>query len=261
MIESRDLSFRYSEDVGTHALAHLSFHLNQGEKVALMGANGSGKTTLVRCLSGLLMPTSGDVRVDGLSVQDSAQLPEIRRRVGMVFQNPDNQIVAATVERDIAFGLENLGVPNATMRDLVSEAIGLFQLEKHRKGSPHLLSGGERQRLALASIWVMHPRYLILDEPTSLLDPRGREQVFQLMDTQFDGQKMGLLLVTQFPEEAAVCDRLVVIDRGRIILNGPPADLFQDQDAFYRAGLRIPIETELSVYLESIHGSDNVHSV
>ncbi len=261
MIEARDLSFRYPEDAGSHALGSLSFCLNQGEKVALMGANGSGKTTLVRCLSGLLIPTSGDVCVDGLSVQDESQLSEIRRRVGMVFQNPDNQIVAATVERDIAFGLENLGVPNATMRDLVSEALTLFRLESYRKVSPHLLSGGERQRLALASIWVMRPRYLILDEPTSLLDPRGREQVFQLMDTRFDGRKMGLLLVTQFPEEAAVCDRLVVIDRGRIILNGPPADLFRDQEALHRAGLRIPIETELSVYLESIHGSGHVHPV
>jgi len=248
MIQVKNLKFKYPGDKSTFALRGVSFNLSPGEKVALMGANGSGKTTFVRCLNGLLKPLSGEVLVDGISAKETEMLYEIRRRVGMVFQNPDNQIVTTTVAREIAFGLENLGVPTEEMKARVEEAVHHFHLEEYRDTPPHLLSGGERQRLALASVWVMKPSYLILDEPTSLLDPHGREEILYFMEREIKTGKMGILLVTQYPEEALTCDRLVVMNRGKIVFDKPPEDVFQNIEELHRLGVGVPVEMELRCY-------------
>ncbi len=210
-----------------------------------MGANGSGKTTFVRCLNGLNRPVSGQVLVDGLSSDDPHALHGIRRRVGMVFQNPDNQIVATTVEREIAFGLENLGMPIRSMRKKVAAALKQFSLEPYAQISPNRLSGGERQRLALASVWVMEPRYLVLDEPTSLLDPTGKHDFFQLIRRILKKHKVGILMVTQYPEETLNCSRLVVLHKGCIRFNSDPVSVFHHRSPLKRMGLNVPVEVEL----------------
>ena len=250
MVQVTNLKFKYPGDRPHFALRGVSFNLSPGEKVALMGANGSGKTTFVRCLNGLLKPLAGEVFVDGISTRETEMLYEIRRRVGMVFQNPDNQIVTTTVAREIAFGLENLGVPTKEMKKRVERAIHHFHLEKYRDTPPHLLSGGERQRLALASIWVMKPSYLILDEPTSLLDPQGREEILYFLEREIKTRKMGILLVTQYPEEALTCDRLVVMNRGKIVFDRAPREVFQNMYKLYQIGVSVPVEMELRWCLE-----------
>lgn len=228
MIAVRDIVYRYpgsSEGV----LRKVSLTIQPGEWVALMGSNGSGKTTLAQCLNGLLIPQEGEVIVDGLSTREEAHLFEIRRRVGMVFQNPDSQIVATTVEREIAFGLENLGLPQEEMVERVAEALARFDLTEEREAPPHLLSGGERQRLALASIWVMRPEYYVLDEPTSLLDPRLREEILAFIETECRRSGRGILFITQFSEETLRCDRLVLLSRGSVVWEGSPRSLFETQ--------------------------------
>lgn len=252
MIEVNSLRFEYPGSESHFALRGVSFTLELGEKVALMGANGSGKTTFVRCLNGLLKPISGEVMVDGLSTKESKKLYEIRRRVGMVFQNPDNQIVATTVEREIAFGMENLRIVTEEMHERVEEVLDLFHLKEYRNTPPHLLSGGERQRLALASVWVMRPNYLILDEPTSLLDPRGRIEVLRLLQCNIERSGMGILLVTQYSEEALGFDRLVVMDRGKIVFDGPPRTVFQNIEELNQMGLDVPVEVELEAFFVNL---------
>ena len=251
MIEVRNLKYAYPGSAPCLALEDVSFTLTLGERVAVMGPNGSGKTTFVRCLNGLLKPLSGEVVVDDLRTKDVKTLYEIRRRVGMVFQNPDNQIVATTVVREVAFGLENLGMAQEEMCRRVDEALQLFHLEESRNVPPHLLSGGERQRLALASVWVMQPDYLILDEPTSLLDPRGRSEVLGFLGKWGESRLMGILLVTQYPEEALAFDRLVVFDQGNIVLDGSPRVVFQEHaDELRQLGVAIPVEVALTSVLK-----------
>jgi len=252
MIEVKGIHFRYPECESQFALRGVSFQMNRGEWIALIGANGSGKTTFLRCLNGLLIPVCGEVLVDGLSTKENNHLFTIRKRVGMVFQNPDNQIVSTTVVREIAFGLENLGIPRDEMEKRVEEALHSFHLDAYRHMPPHLLSGGERQRLALASIWVMEPNYLILDEPTSLLDPQGRVEVIQLLKEIEQKREIGILLVTQFPEEAMVSDRLIVMDKGRIVMNESPYNVFQQVEEIHRMGLGVPVDIELERYINRI---------
>jgi len=250
LIKVDNLTFRYPGNDSAFALSNVTFEMRKGEKVALMGANGSGKTTFVQCLNGLLKPSEGSVQVDGLSTLDFDVAYEIRRRVGMVFQNPDNQIVTTTVEREIAFGLENLGLDFDEMTSRVKEAMNRFHLEKYQFSPPHILSGGERQQLALASVWVMHPDYLILDEPTSLLDPQGREEILNFLDDRIKMKEMGILLVTQYPEEAMTCDRLIIMDHGTIRMDGHPEDIFRKVKELRKMGLDVPVEVELRLFLK-----------
>lgn len=246
MIEVDRLYYQYPGNAESgFALRGVSFSLEAGEWVGFMGANGSGKTTFVRCLNGLIKPVSGRVLVDGLSTNDPHALYEIRKRIGMVFQNPDNQIVATSVEREIAFGLENLGMPVNEMRKKVKAALTQFSLEQYRQVSPNVLSGGERQRLALASIWVMEPCYLILDEPTSLLDPAGKSDFLKRIRRMVKQQRAGILLVTQYAEEALECDRLVVLDEGKIRYDADPASVFRHRSTLRRMGMNVPVEVEL----------------
>jgi energy-coupling factor transport system ATP-binding protein len=249
MIDVQAISYRYPGETGSTALRGVSFTLRQGERVAFMGTNGSGKTTLARCLNGLIHPQEGRVMVDGLSIASETDLYEIRRRVGMVFQDPDSQIVATSVEREIAFGLENLGIDHAEMIRRIDAALVRFGLSEYREASPHLLSGGERQRLARAAVWVMHPTYYVLDEPTSLLDPRSRQELLEFLDLESREQNRGMLLITQFAEEALCCDRLVVMDGGSVILNGPPRTVFTRVEIFHTLGLDVPVSVELEEFM------------
>lgn len=246
MISADDIHFSYSDSGDTPALLGVSFQLKEGERVALMGANGSGKTTLIRCLNGLIIPSRGQVTVDGYSTAVNETIYEVRRRVGMMFQNPDNQIVSTTVEREIAFGLENLGVSWEEMKIKVQTALWKFRLLDYRATPPHLLSGGERQRLALASVWVMQPNYLILDEPTSLLDPHSRREVLELLDREMGGRNLGMLIVTQIPEESLLCDRVIIMDKGKIVLSGEPEEIYRQPEKIRKLGLGIPVSIELS---------------
>jgi energy-coupling factor transport system ATP-binding protein len=252
VIEVADLHYRYPGFEAPPALRGVSFSVRPGEIVALMGANGSGKTTLVRCLNGLLTPESGDVTVDGLSVRDPERIHEIRRKIGLVFQNPDDQIVSATVEREIAFGLENLGVPSKTIIEKVDFALRQFHLDFARFHSPHLLSGGERQRLALASVWVMEPDYYILDEPTSLLDPAGRREIRRFLEDRRREQKSGFIFVTQYPDEALQCDRLILLGEGSVAYDGPPREGFGNDELCSRLMIGIPASVELERFWEEI---------
>ncbi len=247
MIELQNLSFSYPTQAGEiPVLRGIDLAFREGESVALIGANGSGKTTLIRCLNGLLQPTGGDVRIDGLSVLNPDQVYEIRKRVGMVFQNPDDQIVSAQVEREIAFGLENLGVPTPDMRRRVDEVLDRFFLGRYRIYPPHLLSGGERQRLALAAVIAMRPRYLLLDEPTALLDPGSRRALLDLLNDLHQSADVTPLLVTQSPEEAACADRVVALHKGRVALDGPPQEVFSQADRLAQIGLAPPAAASIA---------------
>ncbi len=221
------------------ALRGIDLDVHPGECVAVIGSNGSGKSTLAKHLNALLLPTAGEVRVDGFDTRDPDATWEVRQRVGMVFEHPDDQIVAAVVEEDVAFGCENLGVPPAEIRARVDRALRAVGLDALRRHPPHLLSGGQKQRVAIAGVLAMHPRCLILDEATTMLDPQGQREV---MDTALrlcreDG--LALLLITHTMEEAALADRVVVLADGRVALEGSPADVFS------RAGVLGPLRIEL----------------
>ncbi len=262
MIYVNDISLSYPAENGgiRHVLQGVSLSISEGESVAIMGANGSGKTTLALCLNGLLVPNAGSVTVDGLVTSDVKSLGAIRRSVGMVFQNPDNQIVSATVEREIAFGLENIGMPYEEMHTVVDEMLQKFDLEKYRHRSPHYLSGGEKQRLALAAVLAMRPKYLVLDEPTSLLDPQSRHEILELvrrMHPQHNGSFQSTLttiLITQFPEEALVADRLIVLDNRSIAMDDAPHEIFlrakELQDMGLEPPVRYRVQELLAEYLE-----------
>lgn len=251
MIQVENIYYRYPEsEENQYALRGVSFMIEQGERLAIMGSNGSGKTTLVRCLNGLLFPCQGEIKINGLLVNDSDEIFSIRQQVGMVFQNPDNQMVATTVERELAFGLENIGIPTHEMRIRIDEVLEQFDLIQYRQSAPHLLSGGERQRLALASVLIMKPRILILDEPTSLLDPRGRKDVFRLLNTHPWLENVTLIFVTQYPEEVLHFDRLFVMDQGQVKMDGSPDKIFLHSDALQSMGLTLPVSVQIQQYLK-----------
>lgn len=247
MIEIKGVSYRYLTKAGepVYALKGIDLTIRERERVAIIGPNGSGKTTLARCLNGLLFPTRGEIRIDRLKVGDQSTTGQIRRLVGMVFQNPDNQIVSTTVEREIAFGLENIGLAAVNIGRRVEWALQSFHLEGYRDFSPHRLSGGEKQRLSLASVLAMRPKYLILDEPTSLLDPIDRKEVIQIISHLDSFGISGLIHISQFPEETILFPRLIVLNQGRILLDGPPEEIFSQREALRRIGLKPPPLLEL----------------
>lgn len=254
MIDIKDIEFQYSrnDQETVLALRDINLKIREGEYVVIMGHNSSGKTTLVRCLNGLLRPTSGQIFIDDLSTENDDDILEIRTKVGMVFQNPDNQLVSTTVEREIAFGLENLGVPTEMMHQVVTAILERFHLSHYRKYPPHLLSGGEKQKVALASILAMNPKYLILDEPTSMLDPKSRRELLDLLveiksdnHTKKTTEQITIILVTQFPEEALEADRLIVLEKGRIMFDDSPEIVFQNVDDLKKLGLEVPPEFEI----------------
>lgn len=224
MICVEKLSLRYGRDRA--ALCAIDLHISPGEHIALSGPNGSGKTTLARCLNGLLRPQAGRVLVDGMNTSDPTQLRSIRQRVGMVFQNPDDQLVGTTVADELAFGLENLALTSAEIQRRVEETLAAFDLETQRRYPPHQLAGGEKQRVAIAAAVAMRPRYLVLDESTALLDPSERLQVAELLQRLRTAYRIATILITQSPEEAARADRVIVLHAGRVHADGAPTALF-----------------------------------
>ncbi len=249
MIAIKDLSFDYPG--GYPALKNIDLEIHAGESIAIIGANGSGKTTLARCLNGLLQPRSGQIEIDGLNTRDEQHIAEIRRRVGMVFQNPDDQLITTTVEAELAFGLENLALPRDEISQRVEAALRDFDLASYRDHPPHRLSGGEKQRLAIAAASAMQPRYLVLDEPTSLLDPQHRHQVGELLRSL--NQRLGIttILITQLPAEAALAERLVALYQGSLYMQGPPRKVFANGQRLRAAGLDQPLSCALSSRINS----------
>ncbi|MBE3587479.1 MAG: energy-coupling factor transporter ATPase [Thermoanaerobacteraceae bacterium] len=228
------------------ALKGISGDVYRGEFLVIIGPNGSGKSTLARHLNALLLPTAGTVAVDGLSTADPANLWEIRRRVGMVLQNPDNQLVAAVVEEDVAFGPENLGLPPEEVRRRVDGALAAVGLAEQRLRPPHLLSGGQKQRLAIAGALAMEPQCLVLDEPTAMLDPAGRREVLGTLRQLNRERGMTVILITHFMEEAALADRIWVLHGGRLVLSGSPAKVFSHREELKDMGLALPGAAELA---------------
>lgn len=250
-ISIRDLGYVYEENRGVSraALDGVSADIYPGEFVAIIGANGSGKSTLARHLNALLKPTSGQVMVEGLYTSRQENVWEIRSKVGMVFQNPNNQSIAATVEEDVAFGPENLGIEPVEVRRRVADALARVGLDKMAERPPHTLSGGQKQLLAIAGILAMRPRCIVLDEPTAMLDPRSRRDIMDLLVRINKDQGVTVVLITHFMEEAILCDRVWVMNKGRLVLDGNVEEVFSQPEYIEGAGLELPPAQQLAFLL------------
>ena len=252
-IEVKDVTFRYPADEAGSApvtvLDHLSLSVEKGEFLAVLGHNGSGKSTLAKHLNAILIPEAGTVTVDGLDTSREENVFDVRRRVGMVFQNPDNQIVATVVEEDVAFALENLGVEPDEIRRRVDEALRDVDMYEYRLHAPHRLSGGQKQRVAIAGVIAMRPECIVLDEPTAMLDPRGRQEVMATIRRLNREYGITVVLITHYMDEAAQCDRVVVVDNGRLLLDDSPEEVFSHVEELQRVGLDVPQTTELCYLL------------
>lgn len=250
IIEIKDLHFSYSSgeenSEPAEVLKGIDLTIKEGEFVAVLGHNGSGKSTLAKHLNAILLPTKGKVTVDGIDTSDEDRLFDLRQRAGMVFQNPDNQIVSSIVEEDVAFALENLGVPYKEMRQRVDDALKAVNMYEYRLHSPSQLSGGQKQRVAIAGIIAMRPRCIILDEPTAMLDPSGRKEVMATIKRMNREQGITIVLITHYMDEAAQCDRVVVIDKGSLIMDDKPEKVFSQVDRMKAIGLDVPQVTELA---------------
>lgn len=252
IIEIKDLTFEYTrgdEDVLTKALSHIDLNIRKGSFTAIIGHNGSGKSTLAKNMNALLLPSGGKVYVKGYDTSDESVLWNIRQAAGMVFQNPDNQLVSAIVEDDIAFGPENLGVEPIEIQKRVDEALMAVGMYEYRKKAPHLLSGGQKQRIAIAGVIAMRPECIIFDEPTAMLDPHGREEVMQIINKLNIEEGITIIHITHFMEEAALADRVIVIDKGKIEMDGTPKDVFVQVEKLRQIGLEVPMVTDLSFRL------------
>ena len=249
IIETESLRFAYAaEDDKTEpaeVLKGIDLKIKPGEFVAVLGHNGSGKSTFAKHLNGILLPSSGKVYVDGIDTADDKKLFELRQRAGMVFQNPDNQIVSSIVEEDVAFGLENLGVPYEEMRARVDDALKAVNMYDYRMHSPSQLSGGQKQRVAIAGIIAMRPKCIILDEPTAMLDPKGRKEVMSTVKRMNSDYGITIVLITHYMDEAAQCGRVVVMDKGKIVLDDVPHKVFSQVELLKKIGLDVPQVTEL----------------
>ena len=266
IIEAKDVWFHYqSESFEEDApikevLKGVSLDIKRGEFVAVLGHNGSGKSTIAKHFNAILTANKGEIIVDGINAADDEKLFDIRQRVGMVFQNPDNQIVATIVEEDVAFALENLGVDPAEMRERVDNAlkdVGMYSFKEH---APHQLSGGQKQRVAIAGIIAMCPDCIVLDEPTAMLDPIGRKEVMKTIKKLNRENGVTIILITHYMDEAAKADRIVVMDSGQIILDGTPKQVFKNVDLLKEVGLDVPQVTELAYGLRKngIEISDDI---
>jgi energy-coupling factor transport system ATP-binding protein len=249
IFEVSDVSFSYraygEEGVDVRALENVSTSISKGDFVVILGRNGSGKSTFARLLNALLIPQKGKVIVLGKDTSDEENLWDIRSRAGMVFQNPDNQIIATTVEEDVAFGPENLGVEPAEIRKRVDEALETVGISEYKKNAPHMLSGGQKQRVAIAGILAMRPECIILDEATSMLDPIGRKEVINVLKKLNSEENITIIHITHHMDEAAIAKRLIIIDDGKIVLDGTPKEVFNNVEKVKNLGLDVPQVTEL----------------
>lgn len=248
LIKFADVSFSYGADSAQEleALAGINLEIAAGEFVAVLGHNGSGKSTLAKHINALLVPTSGSVVVGGIDTKDADRVWEIRQTAGMVFQNPDNQLVATTVEEDVAFGPENLGIPTPEIHHRVDEALELVGMSEFRLRSPHQLSGGQKQRVAIAGMIAMRPRCIVLDEPTAMLDPMGRQEVMDTILKLNRQENITIVLITHAMEEAILADRIIVMEAGRVVLSGVPREVFSQVETLTQLRLDVPQVTALA---------------
>ncbi len=255
IIEAKDVYFSYQSDdeeiqVPKNVLEGVSLDIYKGEFVAILGHNGSGKSTIAKHFNAILLPLSGTVTVNGMDTKDEDKLFDIRQTVGMVFQNPDNQIVATIVEEDVAFALENLGVPPAEIRERVDDALKTVNMYEYKDHAPHRLSGGQKQRVAIAGVIAMRPTCIVLDEPTAMLDPYGRTEVLKTIKHLNKRFGTTIVLITHYMDEAAQADRIIVMDNGRVIDNDVPKKVFSQVEKLKSVGLDVPQVTELCFGLQ-----------
>lgn len=248
MINVKNLSFCYSqnqEEEITWALRNLNLVIPAGQFVVILGSNGSGKSTLAKHFNGMLTPTEGDCIVAGINTKEIERLFDIREKVGMVFQNPDNQIVAAIVEEDVAFGPENLGIDPAEIRRRVDWALDKVEMTEYKNQGPHLLSGGQKQRVAIAGVLAMKPECIVLDESTAMLDPEGRSEVLQVVQQLKNELNITVILITHHMEEALLADRVIVMNQGNILADGNPEEVFFQDELLIQSGLEVPAAVQL----------------
>jgi len=246
IIKTDELTFSY--DNKKNILENIGLNISEGEFVAVLGHNGSGKSTFARHLNAILLPSGGKVYIDGIDIENEDKLLEIRQKVGMVFQNPDNQIVASVVEEDVAFALENLGVAPEEIRKRVDEALENVNMLKYKNHAPHQLSGGQKQRVAIAGIIAIRPKCIVLDEPTAMLDPKGRKEVITTIKKLNKDYGITVVLITHFMDEAAKADRIIVMDKGKVVIDDSPKKVFSQVDLLKSLSLDVPQVTEF-VYL------------
>lgn len=249
--EKLQFSYPRADGVTVPVFDGLNLTIDEGSFVAVLGRNGCGKSTLAKHFNAVLLPEGGSVRVFEKNTSDETLLVEIRRTVGMVFQNPDNQMVANVVEEDVAFAPENLGVPSDEIRRRVDEALKAVGMYNYREHAPHLLSGGQKQRVAIAGVIAMQPRCIVLDEPTAMLDPHGREEVLRTVECLNREQGITVVLITHHMAEAIRADRVLVMDAGRIVLDGTPKSVFSHVETLRQAGLNVPATTQLLYELKN----------
>ena len=248
LFDIRHVSHTFETEEGKtfDALKDVTAQIKKGEFTAIIGTNGSGKSTLARHLNALLLPTEGELIVEGMRTSDAGRVWDIRQKVGMVFQNPDNQLVAAVVEEDVAFGPENLGVPPEEIRERVDLALEKVGMTSYRKQAPSMLSGGQKQRVAIAGVLAMKPDCIVLDEPTAMLDPKGRKEVMDTIHELNKKEGITIVLITHFMEEAVAADHILVIDKGVLKMEGTPREIFSQADKVTEIGLDVPVPADLA---------------
>lgn len=262
IIEVKNVTYEYTDEEKTFAaVKNLSLNIERGSFTVILGHNGSGKSTLAKMLNGLNKPTSGDVFADGINTKDEETEIEVKRKVGMVFQNPDNQIIASIVEEDVAFGPENLGIPSKEIEKRVEDALKAVDMWEFRKSTPHHLSGGQKQRIAIAGIIAMQPECLVLDEPTAMLDPKGRAEIISTLHRLNQDKGITVVLITHYMEEAENADRVIVMNDGEIIADDKPKVIFSDVERLKKVGLDVPQTAELLYNLKKNGFAVDTHAL
>ena len=262
ILEVKNVTYEYTDEEKTFAaVKNLSLNIERGSFTVILGHNGSGKSTLAKMLNGLNKPTSGDVFADGINTKDEKTEIEVKRKVGMVFQNPDNQIIASIVEEDVAFGPENLGIPPKEIEKRVEDALKAVDMWEFRKSTPHHLSGGQKQRIAIAGIIAMQPECLVLDEPTAMLDPKGRAEIISTLHRLNQDKRITVVLITHYMEEAENADRVIVMNDGEIIADDKPKVIFSDVERLKKVGLDVPQTAELLYNLKKNGFAVDTHAL
>lgn len=262
ILEVKNVTYEYTDEEKTFAaVKNLSLNIERGSFTVILGHNGSGKSTLAKMLNGLNKPTSGDVFADGINTKDEKTEIEVKRKVGMVFQNPDNQIIASIVEEDVAFGPENLGIPPKEIEKRVEDALKAVDMWEFRKSTPHHLSGGQKQRIAIAGIIAMQPECLVLDEPTAMLDPKGRAEIISTLHRLNSEKGITVVLITHYMEEAENADRVIVMNDGEIIADDKPKVIFSDVERLKKVGLDVPQTAELLYNLKKNGFAVDTHAL